>query len=88
MDNEQNSENETITVSDSELIKRFSRRSQRSDDAVAMQAVICILLSAGLFAVHLFAPETADPVFRLIESLSSSENELFTNPLGLIGNLL
>ncbi len=88
MDNEQNSENETITVSDSELIKRFSRRSQRSDDAVAMQAVICLLLSAGLLAAHLFAPETADPVFRLIKSLSSSENELFTNPLGLIGNLL
>ena len=88
MDNEQNTENETLIVSDSELIKRFSRRSQRSDDAVAMQAVICILLSAGLFAAHLFAPETADPVFRLIKFLSSSENELFTNPLGLIGNLL
>ena len=88
MDNGHDHENEALNASDSELIRRFSKRSQRADDATAMQAVLCILLSAGLFAAHLFAPETANPVFRLIKSLSSSENELFTNPLGLIGGLL
>jgi len=88
MDTSPNESNGSAPVSDSELLKRFDRRSQRADDAAAMQAAVCILISAGLFAAHLFAPDTADPVFRLIRSLASQEHDLFTNPLGLIGGKL
>jgi len=76
------------SLSDSELLSRFDRRSQRADDAAAMQAALCIFISAGLFAAQIFVPDIADPVFRLIRSLASQENDLFTNPLKYAGGLL
>ncbi len=73
---------ENRTEGDDELLKRFDRR--RADDAVAMQAALCVIMAGLFFAAHLLFPDIADPVFSRLAGLVRSEHELIGNPIELL----
>ena len=60
------------------------KKEGKADDIIAMQAVICLLIAAGLAVSNIFVPDTAEGIFSRLKSLSESTNELFPNPIELI----
>lgn len=73
---------------ESELLKIYDRSERsRSDDAAAMQACVCILLTAAIFAASFAFPELVSQLVCRIKELSASPDELFTNPIALIERL-
>lgn len=67
------------------LLEKYDRnKSQKFDDIAAMQAVICILLAASLFALNLTAPELSAPLFARIKEMSGDKTEVIPNIIDLI----
>ena len=67
------------------LLKRYEkRRSQKTDDIFAMQAVVCVLLAAALFALNLACPELCGPVYQKLRELAEDEREIMPNLIDLV----
>lgn len=67
------------------LLEKYERRrSQKTDDIFAMQAVICVLLAAALFVFNLFWPEICAPVYEKLRSAASDEREIMPNLIDVV----
>lgn len=49
--------------------KYESRNSDKPDEIIAVQAVICIVLTAGFFIANIFYPQICRELFNILESL-------------------
>ncbi|MDD6345888.1 MAG: hypothetical protein PUA51_06700 [Oscillospiraceae bacterium] len=49
--------------------KYESRKSQKADEIIAVQAVICILLTIGFFTANIFCPQICRELYDILESL-------------------
>lgn len=49
--------------------KYESRNSNKPDEIIAVQAVICILLTAGFFIANIFYPQICRELFNILEKL-------------------
>jgi hypothetical protein len=68
-----------------ELEREYSRTvRERPDDVPATQAVLCILIAAGLFCTALLDPALGAQLFARLTALISAPHELLPNPLPLI----
>lgn len=71
------------------LLEKYEGRSRRkADDVPAMQTVICVIVSAVIFALNAFYPEKGGEVFGKLKDLAFSPNEIIPNPIDLISELL
>lgn len=62
------------------LLKKYDdRRSQKIEDIIAMQTMMCLIAGAILLGVHLLYPEIFVPVFSKVRRLISDENEIMPN---------
>lgn len=81
--------NEEMTAPEEELLADCERAvRERPDDVPATQAVVCILLAAGLFCAQLISPAVGSGLFARLTALVSDKHELLRNPLELIFSLL
>lgn len=69
------------------LLDKYDHKS-RSDDSAAMQAVVCILLAAALFAANFKFPDKVQSLLHRTSILSEAENELISNPIDKLMELL
>lgn len=78
-------ENKTEDENIQELLPEYERAvRERSGDAPAMQAAVCIVLAASVFVINLIMPGAAAEIFRRIKELSASPAQLFPNPIELL----
>lgn len=62
------------------LLKKYDdRKSQKIEDIIAMQTMMCLLAGAVLIGIHLLYPEIFVPVFSKFRRLISDENEIMPN---------
>lgn len=74
---------------DTEFLAReenFRRRNGRAEDIPAFQGIICLLLAVAMILLNLKMPDMAEELYTLVKNYSSSEQELFENPIKLIEN--
>ncbi len=65
-----------------ELLRRYdSCHKRRIDDIPAMQAVLCVILAAGLFVLNLTKPEICSDLFSILTEQTSSADEIMQNPI-------
>lgn len=57
------------------------------EDIPAMQGILCLLLAVGLILLNIRFPDMAEELFLMVKDFSSSENELFENPIELLEEL-
>lgn len=64
-------ENEDNQKSDIDEVreKYMNKRSQKADEIIALQAVICIILVTGFFAANIFYPQECHEIYSIFESL-------------------
>lgn len=60
------------------------KRRNRADDAVAMQAVVCILLGAALFAGNIFFPEATGEVIGILRRIAFESSPVIPNPIDML----
>ncbi len=71
------------------LLKKYDRRSAaKNDDVTAMQAVICILIAAAMFAANFFYPERTAELYRYVRAQTECTDEVIPNPVDAISELL
>lgn len=63
-------ENPEEEKSDIELVreKYENQRSQKADEIIAIQAVICIILVIGFFIANMFYPEICRELYSILEN--------------------
>lgn len=85
MENELNENNEKVELSDDELLREYDRRpASRTDDVIAMQAVLCILTALTLFAANMLYPDIAGALFHKLDMYISDGSRVIPNPIGII----
>lgn len=57
------------------------RREGHLDDIAATQGIICIILAIALVVTNLKFPDTAEEIFTIIKTSSTSDETIFENPL-------
>lgn len=57
------------------------------EDIPAMQGILCLILSVGLILLNIRFPDMAEELFSMVKDFSSSEQELFENPIELLEKL-
>lgn len=57
---------------------------ERSGDAPAMQAAVCIVMAASVFIINIIFPGIAVSIFEKIKELTADPAELFPNPIDLL----
>lgn len=70
-----------------ETEEKRRRREGLLEDIPAMQGVLCLLLAVGLILLNIRFPDMAEELFLMVKDFSSSENELFENPIELLEEL-
>ena len=60
------------------------KRRNRSDDVIATQAVVCIMLVVAYFAASRFCPDITGALFSRLRSLVIDSSEIMPNPIDLI----
>ncbi|MBR3901336.1 MAG: hypothetical protein IKJ60_07290 [Ruminococcus sp.] len=70
-----------------ETEEKRRRREGLLEDIPAMQGVLCLLLAVGLILLNIRFPDIAEELFLMVKDFSSSENELFENPIELLEEL-
>lgn len=66
------------------LLEYEEKYRERSGDAPAMQAAVCIVLAASVFIINIIFPGTAAEIFDKIKELTADPAELFPNPIDLL----
>ncbi len=59
----------------------------RADDSAAMQAVMCLLIAAGLLIYNIFYPDTAGSLLSKLRQLSAGDSSIIRNPIDIITEL-
>lgn len=70
-----------------ETEEKRRRREGLLEDIPAMQGILCLLLAVGLILLNIRFPDMAEELFFMVKDFSSSENELFENPIELLEEL-
>ncbi|MBQ3139875.1 MAG: hypothetical protein IJB68_10295 [Ruminococcus sp.] len=70
-----------------ETEEKRRRREGLLEDIPAMQGILCLLLAVGLILMNIRFPDMAEELFLMVKDFSSSENELFENPIELLEEL-
>ncbi len=70
-----------------ETEEKRRRREGLLEDIPAMQGILCLLLAVGLILLNIRFPDIAEELFLMVKDFSSSENELFENPIELLEEL-
>lgn len=70
-----------------ETEEKRRRREGLLEDIPAMQGVLCLILAVGLILLNIRFPDIAEELFLMVKDYSSSENELFENPIELLEEL-
>ncbi len=70
-----------------ETEEKRRRREGLLEDIPAMQGILCLLLAVGLILLNIRFPDMAEELFLMVKDFSSSENELFENPIELLEEL-
>lgn len=70
------------------LEKYDSPTHRKADDVPAMQTVLCVIISAVIFALNAFYPEKGGEIFTKLKELSFSQHEVIPNPIDLIVELI
>ncbi len=68
--------------------KQRERREGKAEDIPAFQGILCILLAVGLILLNLRLPDMAEELYSMIKAFSSSEQEIFENPIYSIGGFI
>ncbi|MBR5514321.1 MAG: hypothetical protein IKV85_10130 [Ruminococcus sp.] len=63
-------------------------REGKSEDIPAFQGILCIILAVGMIMLNLRQPDMTEELYYMIKTFSSSEQELFENPLYYIGGFI
>ena len=85
---DENNDNVFRDSTESLLIEYDRKKHSRPDDSAAMQALLCILLCAVLFAGSIYLPEETEALMEKVRRLAFSEKELMINPIDLVLALL
>lgn len=87
MDEEKNE----VAVEDTteELIAEYGKkRRNRSDDVIATQAVVCIMLAVAYFAASRFCPDITGALFVRLRSFVTDSSEIMPNPIDFLINYI
>lgn len=67
------------------LLEKYDRkRSQRTDDIIATQAVVCLITAMTFFAANLFFPKGCGEMWEYICSLSMQKKEIIPNIIDVV----
>jgi len=56
--------------SDIEIVReKYESRSQKADEIIAVQAVICILITAIFFTANIFYPQVCHELYDILQKL-------------------
>lgn len=67
------------------LVEEYEmKRRNRADDIIAVQAVICILLTLLFIGGSIFYPTLTGEVFKEVRNLASNSYEIIPNPIDMI----
>ncbi len=88
-DEEENTEEETEAeiISDDDNTEKLKeedirrRREGRADDIVSMQAVLCLIIAAGLVILNIAKPEIAEELIGFLRRLSTVDKNIIPNPV-------
>ena len=73
------------TDSTDALVEEYKMKSKnRADDIIAVQAVICILLTLLFIGGSIFSPALTGEIFEEVRKLASDSSELIPNPIDII----
>ena len=75
------SDDDTSQLRDEEMRRK---KEGKADDIIAMQAVVCLLIAAGIVIANIYCPDKAEALYKQICRLSADTSELFPNPVRLI----
>lgn len=73
-----------------EYLETEEKRRKREgflEDIPAMQGILCLILAVGLILLNIRFPDMAEELFSMVKDFSSSEQELFENPIELLEKL-
>lgn len=73
-----------------EYLETEEKRRKREgllEDIPAMQGILCLILAVGLILLNIRFPDMAEELFSMVKDFSSSEQELFENPIELLEEL-
>ncbi len=79
------SEEDTTEYLETEEKRR--RREGLLEDIPAMQGILCLVLTVGLILLNIRFPDMAEELFSMVKDFSSSEKEIFENPIELLEEL-
>ena len=57
------------------------QREGRADDIVSMQAVLCLIIAAGLVILNIARPEIAEELIGFLRRLSTVDKNIIPNPV-------
>ncbi len=57
------------------------RREGRADDIVSMQAVLCLIMAAGLVVLNIAKPDIAEEFIGFLRGLSTVDKDIIPNPV-------
>ncbi len=60
----------------------------KAEDIPAFQGILCIILAVGMILLNMRQPDMAEELYSMIKTFSSSEQELFENPIYNIGGFI
>lgn len=73
------------TDSTDALVEEYKMKSKnRADDIIAVQAVVCILLTLLFIVGSIFSPALTGEIFEEVRKLASDSSELIPNPIDII----
>lgn len=79
---------EDINDNIQDLSENYIKSAKSAGDAPAMQAAVCIILAASVFVLNIILPGTAMDIFHRISDLVASSNELISNPIEILQNII
>lgn len=69
------------------LERHDMRKSQKADDIVAMQSVICVMLAVALLISNLLYPNICEPLYEMLKNLTNDEKEVMPNLIDVLMSL-
>lgn len=61
-----------------------NRKSRSADDAITMQAAVCLTLGAVLLALHFLYPETAHSLLYELKKYTTDNSFVVKNPIDIV----
>ena len=90
---EENSAMQTVmpeedTIEYLETEKKRRCREGQLEDIPAMQGILCLIIVVGVVLLNIRYPDMAEELFGVVKGFTSSERELFKNPIDTVIGLI